>query len=209
MWFRVASRFDFRHVLAENMAKAPKGVYDLLEQVWTPARAMMVKEAAAQQALISQQGGTFALEPWDWWYYTEKVRKARFDLDEQALRPYFKLQNVREGMFYVANRLWGVTFTPLPDLPVYNPEVEAFEVKDADGTHKLLAMLTSLVTAAIGIAVLGEAAHAPLWAIPVWALAAALAIYGVFQLSKHHPQTHARLVEEFTGPDGASSDSAP
>ena len=123
------------YVLAENMAKAPKGVYDLLEQVWTPARAMMVKEAAAQQALISQQGGTFALEPWDWWYYTEKVRKARFDLDEQALRPYFKLQNVREGMFYVANKLWGVTFTPLPDLPVYNPEVEAFEVKDADGTH--------------------------------------------------------------------------
>lgn len=72
-----------------------------------------------------------------------------------------------------------------------------------------LTVVDPLIAVAIGIAVLGEAAHAPLWAIPVWALAAALAIYGVFQLSKHHPQTHARLVEEFTGPDGASSDSAP
>ena len=122
-------------VLEENMAKTPAGVYGLLNQLWTPARAMAVKEAAAQQELIKQEGGAFALEPWDWWYYTEKVRKARFDLDEQALRPYFKLENVREGAFYVAGKLYGVTFTPRPDLPVYNAEVQAFEVRDADGTH--------------------------------------------------------------------------
>jgi peptidyl-dipeptidase Dcp len=122
-------------VLEENMAKAPAAVYALLNQIWTPARAVTMKEAAAQQEMIRQEGATFALEPWDWWYYTEKVRKARFNLDEQALRPYFKIENVREGMFYVANRLYGITFTPRPDLPVYNPEVQAFEVKDRDGTH--------------------------------------------------------------------------
>jgi peptidyl-dipeptidase Dcp len=122
-------------VLEENMAKTPAGVYGLLNQLWTPTRAMAVKEAAAQQEMIKKEGGAFTLEPWDWWYYTEKVRKARFNLDEQALRPYFKLENVRQGAFYVANRLYGITFTPRPDLPVYNPEVQAFEVKDADGTH--------------------------------------------------------------------------
>lgn len=122
-------------VLEENMAKTPAGVYGLLNQLWTPTRAMAIKEAAAQQEVITREGGSFQLEPWDWWYYTERVRKARFDLDEQATRPYFKLENVRDGAFYVANRLYGITFTPRPDLPVYHAEVQAFEVKDADGTH--------------------------------------------------------------------------
>jgi peptidyl-dipeptidase Dcp len=122
-------------VLEENMAKTPAGVYSLLNRIWTPTRAMAIKEVAAQQEAIRKEGGAFNLEPWDWWYYTEKVRRARFNLDEQALRPYFKLDNVRQGAFYVANRLYGITFTPRPDLPVYNPEVHAFEVKDADGTH--------------------------------------------------------------------------
>jgi peptidyl-dipeptidase Dcp len=122
-------------VLDENMAKTPAGVYGLLDRLWGPAKAVAAKEAADLQAAIRTDGKDFALEPWDWWYYTEKVRKARFDLDEQALRPYFALDKVREGAFYVANRLFGVTFTPLPDLPVYNPEVKAYEVKDADGSH--------------------------------------------------------------------------
>src|SRR5512136_277152 len=87
-------------VLEENMAKTPAGVYGLLNQLWAPTRAMAIKEAAAQQELIRKEGGSFKLEPWDWWYYTEKVRKARFDLDEQAIRPYFKLQNVQQGAFY-------------------------------------------------------------------------------------------------------------
>ena len=127
------SHADF--VLEENMAKTPDKVYALLNQLWTPARAMALREAADQQALIKASGGTLALEAADWRYYQEKVKKQRFDLDEQALRPYFKLDNVRQGAFYVANRLYGLTFTPRPDLPAYHPEVQAFEVKDADGSH--------------------------------------------------------------------------
>jgi peptidyl-dipeptidase Dcp len=122
-------------VLEENMAKTPAGVYGLLNKLWTPARAVALKEAAAQQEAVRKEGGSFKLAPWDWNYYTEKVRKARYNLDEQALRAYFKLEDVRQGAFYAANKLYGITITPRPDLPVYNPEVQAFEVKDADGTH--------------------------------------------------------------------------
>jgi len=122
-------------VLEKQMAKTPAGVYGLLDRVWTPAVAAARREAAALQAQIDQSGGGFKLEPCDWRYYAEKERTARYDLDEEALRPYFKLENVRDGAFYVANRLYGLTFTERPDLPVYNPEVRAFEVKEADGTH--------------------------------------------------------------------------
>jgi peptidyl-dipeptidase Dcp len=122
-------------VLEENMAKTPDKVYALLNQLWAPARAMSLREAADQQALMKTLGATFTLEPWDWRYYQEKVKKARYDLDEQALRPYFKLDNVRQGAFYVAGKLYGLTFTPRPDLPTYHPEVQAFEVKEADGSH--------------------------------------------------------------------------
>jgi len=122
-------------VLEENMAKTPDKVLALLNQVWSPALATAKREAADLRAMIKTEGGSFALEPWDWRYYTEKVRKARFDLDEQTLRPYFKLDNVRDGAFYVAKRLYGLTFVERTDLPVYNPEVKTFEVKDADGSH--------------------------------------------------------------------------
>lgn len=121
-------------VIEENMAKTPQRVNDLLNQLWTPARGVALKEAAAMQELMKKEGQTFAVEPWDWHYYAEKVRKARYDLDDQALRPYFDIEKVRDGAFYVANRLYGLTFVPRPDLPVYNPEVKAFEVRDADGT---------------------------------------------------------------------------
>ena len=123
------------YVLEENMAKTPGNVYGLLNQLWVPARAVALREAADQQALINASGTPFTLEAWDWRYYQEKVKRQRFALDEQALRPYFKLENVRQGAFYVASRLYGITFTPRPDLPVYHPEVEAFEVKNADGSH--------------------------------------------------------------------------
>jgi peptidyl-dipeptidase Dcp len=123
------------YVLEENMSKTPAGVYKLLNQLWTPARNVALREAADLQAAIDKEGGTFKLEAGDWRYYTEKVRKARFDLDEQALRPYFKLDNVVQGAFTVANKLYGITFTPLPNLPIYNPEVKAYEVKDANGDH--------------------------------------------------------------------------
>ena len=127
------SHADF--VLEENMAKTPDRVYALLNQLWTPARAMAIREAADQQALIKASGGTFTLEAADWRYYQEKIKQQRFALDEQALRPYFTLDNVRQGAFYVANRLYGLTVTPRPDLPTYHAEVQAFEVKDADGSH--------------------------------------------------------------------------
>ncbi len=87
------------------------------------------------QAMIDKEGGNLKLEAGDWRYYTEKVRKARFDLDEQMLRPYFKLDNVVQGAFAVANKLYGITFTKLSNVPVYHPEVTAYEVKDVSGEH--------------------------------------------------------------------------
>ncbi|MGE5235757.1 MAG: M3 family metallopeptidase [Acidobacteriota bacterium] len=122
-------------VLDENMAKSPAGVYDLLNRLWVPAKAVAAREAATFQAAIKDDGKEFQLEPWDWFYYAEKVRRARYDLDEAEVRPYFALDNVREGAFYVAHRLYGITFTELKNVPVYSPEVKAFEVKDADGSH--------------------------------------------------------------------------
>jgi peptidyl-dipeptidase Dcp len=123
------------YVLEENMAKTPAGVYNLLNQLWTPARKVALSEAADMQAVIDKEGGNFKLEAGDWRYYTEKVKKARFDLDEQMLRPYFKLDNVVQGAFAVANKLYGITFTKLSNVPVYHPEVTAYEVKDANGEH--------------------------------------------------------------------------
>ncbi len=122
-------------VLDDNMAKTPARVYDLLNRLWVAAKTVAGREAAALEAAIRADGKEFQLEPWDWFYYKEKVRQQRFDLDEAALRPYFELERVRDGAFYVANRLYGITFTELPDLPVYHPEVKAFEVKDVDGSH--------------------------------------------------------------------------
>ncbi len=127
------SHADF--VLEENMAKTPDRVFGLLKQLWAPARAVALKEAAALQEMIRQEGNAFPLEPWDWRYYTEKLRKQRYNLDEQELRPYFQLDRVRDGAFYVAGKLYGLSFVPRPDLPVYQSEVKAFEVKDADGSH--------------------------------------------------------------------------
>ncbi len=122
-------------VLEENMARTPAGVYGLLNQLWTPARAMALREAAELDALLKKDRPGVKLEPWDWRFYAEKVLQARYELDEQAVRPYFALEQVRDGAFYVAHKLYGLTVTPRPDLPVYHPEVKAFEVKDADGSH--------------------------------------------------------------------------
>ncbi len=123
------------YVLEENMAKTPQAVYEFLTKLWKPAVARAKAEAADMQDLIRAEGGTFNLEPWDWWYYAEKVRKAKFDLDDTALRPYFQLEKVRDGAFLVANRLYGITFTERTDIPKYQEDVRVFEVKDADGSH--------------------------------------------------------------------------
>jgi peptidyl-dipeptidase Dcp len=128
-----ATHADF--VLDDRMAKTPARAIALLDQVWKPALAVAAREAADLQASIDAAGGGFKLEAADWRYYTEKVRKARYALDEAAVRPYFQLERVRDGVFYVAGRLYGITFTELEGMPVYNPEVKAFEVKDADGSH--------------------------------------------------------------------------
>jgi peptidyl-dipeptidase Dcp len=123
------------YVLAENMAKDPAGVDGLLQQLWTPAKAVAAREAADLQRAMNADGIAGELWPADWFYYTEKVRKARYDLDENELRPYFQLDNVIAGAFEVAHRLYGITFAERKDLPVYNPEVRTYEVKDGDGSH--------------------------------------------------------------------------
>ena len=122
------------YVLEECMAKNPSNVYKLLSDLMNPALRVGKKEASDLQALIDKEGGKFKLQAWDWWYYTEKVRKVKYDLDEEMLRPYFKLDNVREGAFQVANKLYGITFTERKDLPKYDKEALLFEVKEADGT---------------------------------------------------------------------------
>lgn len=122
-------------ILEENMAKTPKGVYDLLNKVWNYALPQAKKEAAELQALIDAEGGNFKLESWDWWYYTEKLREQKYALSEAETKPYFKMENVREGVFMVANKLYGLNFKKLENVPVYHPEVEAYEVLDKDGSH--------------------------------------------------------------------------
>ena len=87
------------------------------------------------QKMIQAEGDNFKLEAWDWWYYSKKVRMARFNLDESEIKPYFKLENVRQGAFSVANKLYGIQFKPVHNVPVYHPDVEVFEVLDADGSY--------------------------------------------------------------------------
>jgi peptidyl-dipeptidase Dcp len=125
-------------VLDDNMAKTPARVYELLDRVWKPALEVAKVDAKDLAAALKADGRGETLEPWDWRYYAEKVRKARYDLDDQALRPYFALDRVREGAFSVANRLYGITFTERTDVPKYHPEVKTFEVKDADGSFLAL-----------------------------------------------------------------------
>ena len=123
------------YVLEENMAKTPASVFKLLDQIWTPSLLMAKNEVKSLQAMIDREGGTFKLAPWDWWYYAEKLKKAKYDLDDQVLKPYFKLENVRQGAFDVAGKLWGLQFVERTDIPKYHPDVKTFEVKEADGTH--------------------------------------------------------------------------
>lgn len=121
-------------VLEENMAKDEQNVYDLLNQVWTPALAKAKEELADINAEIKKAGGDFEAEGWDWRYYFEKAKKAKYNVDENEMRPYFELSHVREGIFYTANRLYGITFTEIKDIPKPDPDAFAFECKDKDGT---------------------------------------------------------------------------
>ncbi len=118
-----------------NMAKTPENVEEFLMGLWEPALKVAKQELKEMQQIIDREGGKFELQSWDWWYYAEKLRKEKYDLDESEITPYFKLENVRDGMFWVANQLYGVTFTKINDIQIYNPEVEVFEVKEADDKH--------------------------------------------------------------------------
>lgn len=123
------------YVVDDNMSKTPENVNEFLMKLWVPALERAKEERNDMQAMIDKEGGKFKLQSWDWWYYAEKVRKAKYDLDAAQLKPYFKLENVINGMFYVANKLYGVKFIKRTDLPVYNDEVMAYEVQEADGHH--------------------------------------------------------------------------
>ncbi|MGF1638010.1 MAG: M3 family metallopeptidase [Cyclobacteriaceae bacterium] len=120
----------------ESMAKTPENVNDLLQSLWTPALKVAKQEAADMQKMIDEEGGGFELEPWDWRYYAEKIRKERFDLDDNELKPYFSLDNVIKGVFTVTEKLFGLTFKKLEDVPVYHEEVTVYEVFNENNEHQ-------------------------------------------------------------------------
>ncbi len=122
--------------LQDKMAKTPEGVQQFLDQLVAPSVANAKKEAVDIQALIDQQKGGFDLEPWDWNFYAEQVRKARYDLDEEQVKPYFELYNVLEnGIFYTATKLYGITFKRRTDIPVYLDDVRVYELFEEDGSE--------------------------------------------------------------------------
>ena len=123
------------YVLADRMAKTPEAAIKLLTDMVPAASAKARGEAQKMQALIDKEHGGFKLEPWDWQYYAEQVRKAEYALDDAQIRPYFELNRVLEdGIFYAANQLYGLSFKERNDIPVYNPDVRVFEVFDSDGS---------------------------------------------------------------------------
>ena len=123
------------YMISNNMAKTPEAVYSFLQNIMTPAQKAAMKDRDDMQKIIDKEGGKFKLASWDWWFYAEKLRKEKYNLEESEIKPYFSLGNVRDGMFYVANKLYGISFTKLTNVPVYHPEVEAYEVKEANGSH--------------------------------------------------------------------------
>jgi len=127
---------SFAHYkLDDTMAKTPDAVTGLLDAVWAPARRRVGEEREALQDMVTAEGGNFRLAPWDWRYYAEKLRKARFDLDESEIKPYLPLDSIIEAAFYVANRLFGLTFAERRDVPVYHPDVRVWEVSGPAGEH--------------------------------------------------------------------------
>jgi peptidyl-dipeptidase Dcp len=124
------------------MARRPDAAIALLKDIARSAVARARAEAARIQAMIDEEGGGFALEPWDWQYYSERVRRAEYDVDDARLRPYLELDRVtKDGVFFAATRLYGLTFRPRADIPVYHPDVQVFEVFDADDSSLALLYL--------------------------------------------------------------------
>jgi peptidyl-dipeptidase Dcp len=123
------------YVLEVRMAQTPGRVYELLNRLWDASLPVAKNEVEQMQAIIDREGGGFKLASWDWWYYAEKLRQEKYALDDNELRPYFELGHVRDGVFWVANQLYGLTFEPLDDLPKPHEESQVFLVKEADGSH--------------------------------------------------------------------------
>jgi len=121
--------------LENRMAKTPEKAMELLNQLWGKSKKVAKNEAIELQKIIDKEGGKFKLAAWDWMYYAEKLRKEKYNLDENELRPYLKLENVRDGVFAVATKLYGITFTKLENVPLIHPDVTAFEVNEEDGEH--------------------------------------------------------------------------
>lgn len=127
---------DFASYSTDNvMAKTTEAAEDLLLEIWTPAINRVAEEVKEMQALADRNGDKIKIEPWDYYYYAEKVRKDKYDLDEGEVRSYFSLDNVRKGIFSMAERLYGIKFTEMPDAPKYNPEVTVYDVTDLKGNH--------------------------------------------------------------------------
>ncbi len=125
-------------VLSDNMAKDSKTVMDFLHNLWGYALKSAKAEAAELQKMMDKEGKGEKLAAWDWWYYSDKVRQAKYNLSEDDIKPYFSLDDVREGLFYVANQLFGITLTEVNNVPVYAEDVKVYDVKDADGSHLAL-----------------------------------------------------------------------
>ena len=123
------------YVLEAQMAKNPDNVFELLDKLWTPALEVAKNERADMQAIIDAEGGDFKLESWDWWHYAEKVKKQKYNLDEEELRPYFEVTNVIQGVFDLSTKLWGITFEEIDGLQKYHEDVKTFKVLDKDGNH--------------------------------------------------------------------------
>ena len=124
--------------LEDSMAKTPEAVRGLLERVWKPARARALADRDALQGLVAEEGGNFALAPWDWRYYAEKLRQAKANFDDAAIKPYLALDNMIDAAFDTAHRLFGLSFAERKDVPVWHSDVRVWEVKDAAGKHKAL-----------------------------------------------------------------------
>ena len=126
------------YILDNNMAKTPENVYALMDQVWKAALPIAKEEAIQLQTMLDVDIPGQILQPWDWWFYSEKLRKEKYDLDEEQLKPYFELSSVQQGMFEVANKLFGLSFTERVDMPKPHVDAHCYEVLDTDGTHQAI-----------------------------------------------------------------------
>ncbi len=122
------------YAISDNMAKSTQNVYDFLYRIWAPALERATEERNEMQEIINKEGGDFELESWDWWYYAEKIRLAKYNMDEEEIKPYFTLDNVRKGIFSLSGKLFGLQFIERPDVPAYHEEVETWELIDMDGS---------------------------------------------------------------------------